>query len=96
MNKIFGFLFLLGLLGCKKDDSAPALFLESAFVGSVVISINDTTVKTPVDRSITLNFSHPLNPVSLDNAILLYDNSQPVQLTLSLVNQNKSIVVFPA
>ncbi len=96
MNKIFGFLFLLGLLGCKKDDPAPALFLESAFVGSVVISINDTTVKTPVDRSITLNFSHPLNPVSLDNAILLYDNSQPVQLTLSLINKNKSIVLFPA
>lgn len=85
-------LLLLSITSCGDDDSSAGSFaLKSAFAGSVQLNIDgETTDGVPVDRTITLIFSAPLDASTTDAGITLQTNGQSVNKTISLSSQNTS------
>jgi hypothetical protein len=81
---------------CKKETSPPALELEEVRMGSVALSLDgDYTTNLPSDASITLQFNQPVQPATAQEAIQLTLEGAPVAISLSFLQQNKQIVVYP-
>ncbi len=80
------------LVGCDKDDGpGPVLELQSAFAGDVRLDPEQLTEEVPVDRTITLSFSAPLDLASLEEGISLMAGTQDVPVTLRLGSSGRTV-----
>lgn len=88
--------FLLPILaGCDDDEPKATLALESAFVGNTAIDLAGGTSKDlPVDASITLNFSAPVDESTATSGIQLAAGSEVVPAQVN-VSGGSSLVVHP-
>ncbi len=85
--------FLSASWGCEKDETA-ILELQRVFVGNVEINLEGSiTTNLPVDRSITMMFSSPINSGSSDNLVTLKNGNDDVNATMSI--NGSSILLFP-
>lgn len=99
VKKLFLLILLLSsLFGCEKDENAKgALELLQVFVGSTEINLEGpVSIDLPVDRSITLVFSLPLNQTAAINSILLTSAGQIVETEINFSAQDRTIVIYPA
>ncbi|WP_422354122.1 glucoamylase family protein [Roseivirga pacifica] len=90
------FLLLLAtlLLSCKSDDPSGGTFeLQSAFAGSIGLSLDDVTSNVPVDRTLSLRFSTAIDATTTSNGVKLTSNQQPVNTTTTLSSDGKSVYV---
>jgi hypothetical protein len=87
-------------IGCDdQDDEKKRITLISARVGSTDLNLNSGgfTMNVPYNLPIVLEFSAPVNPTSVESAILLIDESgAPVPFTISFQDQNRELVLDPA
>lgn len=92
-------MFLISLFtACEKDDpySSPLKLLQ-VFIGSSEINLDGTvSMDLPVDRSITLVFSSPVNKTAASNAIMLTQETEIVDVNINFLSQDKSVIVYPA
>ena len=90
-------LFATLIWGCNKDEASNAtLQLVRAFVGTEQIDLAaNSSEGMPVDRSISLVFSHPLDKTSAGNAIALLNDGQPVNADVSVLTDGKTIAIYP-
>lgn len=90
-------IFLVFLLwSCRDDDPSGEMQLEHAFVGSVELDRTGVTDDLPVDRTISLVFSHPVDPPTINGSIVLKKDGQPVTSIINLSSQNKTATIFPS
>ncbi|MCO6360351.1 glucoamylase family protein [Roseivirga pacifica] len=90
------FLLLLAtlLLSCKSDDPSGGTFeLQSAFAGSIGLSLDDVTNNVPVDRTLSLRFSTAIDAATTSNGVKLTSNQQSVNTTTTLSSDGKSVYV---
>lgn len=90
------FLLLLAtlLLSCKSDDPSGGTFeLQSAFAGSIGLSLDDVTSNVPVDRTLSLRFSTAIDATTTSNGVKLTSNQQPINTTTTLSSDGKSVYV---
>jgi hypothetical protein len=87
--------FLISLSGCQKDEADPLNLIE-VFAGETSISLTGPmTTNVPVDRSISLVFSSPVNQSSVLQAIsLLEENQQKVEVELNF-SGGGTVTLFP-
>jgi hypothetical protein len=85
-------IFISALLGCEKDE-AGILELLHVFVGSTEINLDGTSTGLPLDRSISLVFSNPLNQ-NASNGVTLRSGAQFVDISASV--SGNSITIFPS
>jgi hypothetical protein len=101
IKKLIFFTALVGILwSCDKDED-PAepgrLELLQIFIGTTEINLSGTVTKgLPLDRSITLNFSQPLDQTSASTGIALKKAGQTVNTSVNLTSGGSTAVVFPA
>lgn len=99
IKRIFFLIALAYLLtGCEKDEpgSDGALTLVQVFVGTTAIDLsNAISHDLPVDRSIALVFSLPLNQNTAVNSIRLTSDGQEVDTDISFSTQN-TVVIYPS
>ena len=100
MRKKTGLLiFLLALAtACNSDEAEVVdLTLTAASVGSVTLDqAGATTEGVPVDRSISLTFSAPVNPATATNALSLRSDAGTVDFDLNFSDEDQTLVLFPA
>lgn len=90
------FYFLLFFSCDEKETDATALILDKVEIGDIQINLSGAVSENlPVDRPITLAFSAPIDPSTTANSILLFENNQVVDVTMSFNSGNKNIVIFP-
>lgn len=92
------FIVVATLTGCNNDEQTNKdLRLLQAFIGSTELNTSGTSIteNLPTDRSITLNFSTPLNRTSAANAVTLSNADGIVSTSVSFSAQDKSLIVFP-
>ena len=90
------FLLLLAtlLLSCKSDDPSGGTFeLQSAFAGSIGLSLDDVTSNVPVDRTLSLRFSTAIDAATTSNGVKLTSNQQAINTTTTLSSDGKSVYV---
>lgn len=92
-------LFLLALvvfIGCNKLESEfSQLTLIQVDIGGKEINLSQPyTQDLPIDRPITLNFSGSIDPASVENNITLYEGNQTVDISTSLISDNKTIILY--
>ncbi len=92
--KVLSLLLALTLSSCGSDDPGAGTFeLKSVFAGSLAIDFEaNTTEDIPVDRSITLIFSAPLDE-STTTAISLKAGDQTVNANINLSSQNTTVTI---
>lgn len=97
-KRIFWLAILTSLLpACEKEESQnKTLELLHAFVGSTEISLSGITDNLPVDRTISLTFSRPVKPSSVDGSVTLKKGGQVVSATINLTSQNTTVAIFPS
>jgi len=90
-------MFTIGLLvGCKKTQISTLSLLQVS-VGDVTLPLDGTTVDgLPIDRSITLQFSQPIDQSTANSAIILSDDVGPVTVSLTFLAGGASVVVHPS
>ena len=91
--------FLLILFSaCEKEDpEGGSLKLLQIFIGSSAINLEGTvTEEVPVDGSIVLAFSQPVDRSTASSGIILRHDSKVVDVSMSFLSQDKSIVLYPA
>jgi len=82
--------------GCKKDRMGTLSLLQAS-VGEVPLSLEGELVEgLPLDRSITLVFSQPVDQRVANGAIRLTQNGDPVPLSLAFLSDGSTIVVHPS
>lgn len=96
--KTFLFFLLFAFIACSKDN-APApgianLQIISASIGASSI-LNATTTNFPVDKSILVTFSAPLDLSTVSNNIKLASINGEIGFDVSFLDQNKSILIKP-
>ena len=85
----------LVLAGCRKER-VSSLRLEQVLVGTEQLSLADgTNEQMPIDRSITLAFSQPVNQSTAAGAISLVTESGAVAMDIGFANQGRSVVIYP-
>lgn len=86
------------LPGCEKDEPANgSLTLLKVFVGNDEINLKDPISNgLPVDRSITLVFSSPLNQSVAASSIQLKNDQQVIAGDISFLSQGATAVIYPA
>lgn len=96
IRKIVLLIALASVLGCEKEKAGTTpLELVQAFIGSTEINLVDPISNDlPVDRSITLVFSSPLNQTAAINSITLQKDGQPVDTDITF-SSDKAIVIYP-
>ncbi|WP_373492740.1 glucoamylase family protein [Aquiflexum sp.] len=89
---------LFVLIGCEKPESEISqLTLIQADIGGQEISLSEPyTQDLPIDRPITLHFSGSIDPASVANNITLFEGNQTVNISTSLIADNKTIIVYPS
>lgn len=97
MKKLLLFVSALFFISCNENETeVTALNLEKVEIGDIQINLTgDVSENLPVDRTITLGFSGPLDPSSAANSISLFEKDQAVDITTSLNSGNKNLVIFP-
>src|SRR5688572_22708464 len=99
-RKILLFLTVAFFLpGCEKDETGTGtLELLSVFLGTTAITIDGpVTSDLPLDRTLSVAFSSPLDQTSAETAILLKKSGgSAVDVDLSFSNADKTIVIRPA
>jgi hypothetical protein len=92
--KIVTYLLLFTILsGCEKDEP-DELKLLSAFIGNTELDLSGSiSTNLPLDRSITLIFSSPPDPGTVDNSVSLNANGIATVTTMSI--SGSSILIFP-
>lgn len=98
MKKILFFLYLLAFTtGCEKPESEiSSMTLLRVLVGDQELSFSEPISENVLtDRSISLNFSNPISSPLPSNSISLFDESTPVNITTSLISDNKTVIVNP-
>src|SRR5688572_23982064 len=101
IRRLIFFTALVGVIwSCDKDEdpAEPArLELLKIFVGTTEINLSGTITKgLPLDRSITLNFSQPLDQATVSTGVVLKKAGQTVNTTINLTSGGSTAVVFPA
>ncbi|MGB3468825.1 MAG: glucoamylase family protein [Cyclobacteriaceae bacterium] len=99
--RVFLFLSVFVLFsGCGDDDTptdpVPDIFQLSALrVGTIDILENEV-ITAPVDKPVICSFSKPLDREEVEEAVQLVDDSNiPVSLTISYLDDDKSISLQP-
>ncbi len=96
--KTFLFFILFTAIACSKDNaSGPSianLQIVSATIGANSI-LNTTTTNFPVDKSILITFSAPLNLSTVTNNVKLVSVKGEIGFDISFLDQNKSILIKP-
>ncbi len=83
------------LSGCKKDR-AGVLSLQEVSVGAEQLNLGgEANEGLPIDRSITLLFSQPVNQSTAASAITLSAAGQPVNADIGFASQGRAIVIYP-
>lgn len=97
IRKIVLLIALAAVLGCEKEKtSIGPLELVQVFIGTTEINLTGPVSNDlPVDRSITLVFSSPLNQTSAINSIILQKDGQPVDIDINF-SSDKAVVIYPA
>lgn len=92
------FSFLL-LPGCKKNEPVnPSLTLQlsSINVGTTSISLSGTpSTGLPIDETIALVFSAPVDITSVSSSVSLLNGTQPVAVDFSFQDSNRKITLLP-
>lgn len=86
---------LLVSLGCNNTGSEPGVLeLTGLFAGNLQIEMTgDITENVPTDRNLVLTFSTQLNETTLDGGILLKEGEESTNVTVNLLEDNKSVSV---
>jgi hypothetical protein len=94
---VFFVLLSCGFMHCKQDDPAPDINLISVFIGSDEIS-REGTISTdqPIDRSITLVFSSPVNQSTASTAITLEKDDQEIPIDIGFLTDGSTVVIYPS
>ncbi|MEO0330136.1 MAG: Ig-like domain-containing protein, partial [Bacteroidota bacterium] len=89
-------LLLIYAVACSNETTEiPSLNLVEASAGSVSLSLaEEITEEVPIDRSISLTFSSPVNATSATEALSLRSNAE-INFDLSFSNENRTVVLFP-
>lgn len=101
IRRLIFFTALAGILwscGNDEDQAEPGqLELLQVFVGTTQINLSGTVTKgLPVDRSVTLSFSQPLDQTSASSGIVLKKAGQTVSTTINFTSGGSTAVLFPA
>jgi hypothetical protein len=91
------FLFLVFLISCR-EETINEINLVNAWIGIKEIELGSNTVTTdiPVNESIILTFSNPINSTSLAGSLeLTLLEGSNITISSTLFNNNKSISVSP-
>ncbi|GGG78948.1 hypothetical protein GCM10007415_08840 [Parapedobacter pyrenivorans] len=84
------------LAGCKKNQ-VGTLTLSQVSVGEVTLALDGTVVDgLPLDRSITVVFSQPVDQSTANAAISLSHDGEPVAVSLAFLSGGASVVVHPS
>ena len=94
--RIIYFIVLAGLLaGCKKNQIGTFSLLHVS-VGEEALALDGTIMDgLPLDRSITLVFSQPVDQSAANTAITLSRNGESVAISLAFLSEGASVVVHP-
>lgn len=85
-------LVLLGFVSCRQDNEAENLDLLEVKSGDISLSGgNVITENIPVDRTISLSFSTPLDPNSLTGAFILSTTDKTYTLSPNLLSGNTTV-----
>ncbi|MCB0633221.1 MAG: glucoamylase family protein [Saprospiraceae bacterium] len=89
---------MLFIWGCKKDNGGDENFLlDSAFVGNRQLALIGQTISDfPIDLSIELVFTVPVDQATAANAISLEKSGAEVPVSLQFANGDRNIRVIPA
>lgn len=89
---------IFSTIACDPNDSGNGtLELLQVFVGTEEINLTgDMSIDLPVDRTITLVFSLPLDRSSAIQSIKLITDNQETDIDINLASENKSVVIFPS
>src|SRR5690606_22716743 len=95
--RIIFIIALAGLLaGCKKTQIGTFSLLQVS-VGAESLALDGTiTDGIPLDRSITLVFSQPVNQSAAKTAISLHHNGEPTAISLAFLSEGANVVVHPS
>lgn len=84
------------LVGCKKNQVGTLTLLQVS-VGEATLPLDGTVVDgLPLDRSITLVFSQPVDHSTANTAITLSQDGEPVAISLAFLSGGASVVVHPS
>jgi hypothetical protein len=85
------------LWNCDKDEaSTETLELLQVFVGATQIDLSGAnTVGVPVDQSVTLKFSQPIDRANVSSVIVLKKAGQSVSTSINLTSGGATVVIFP-
>ncbi|AGA78739.1 glucoamylase family protein [Echinicola vietnamensis] len=73
-----------------------SLELTGAHIGAESLDPNGITSGIPVDRAISLTFSHPISKPSISGAVSLNDDQAPVEFSTNLLSDNKTLTITVA
>ncbi len=83
------------LVGCKKNQVGTLSLLRIS-MGDIALTLDGTVVDgLPIDRSITLEFSQPINESTANSAITLTHDGAPTAVNLGFLSGGSSIVLHP-
>ncbi len=85
------------MLGCKDDEEPPCeLTLQQILVGPLEISLSGSiTEDVPVDRSINLIFSNPIDRNTVSNSITLQNDGGMKDYNTSFSMQDRQLIISP-
>ena len=99
MRHIHFFFHILILLffaiGCDNDDDATKFELTGVFVGSTELNPSSQTSNIPVEQSIVLVFSSPVDINSVEAGVQLMNATQVVDVNYTFLDNNKTISLSP-
>jgi len=85
------------LFSCDKNESGNStLQLSHVFVGDREIDLSGTSDDLPIDRSVTLVFSLPVNQAAAANSIQLRSGQQTVNTDMTFLSDGRTVTLLPA
>lgn len=98
MKTYLPYFFFCFLFSCNQlEPDIADLQLLKASVGDIEISLSEPISENlPLDRPITLDFSQAIDPATVSSGILLYAADDQVNINTNLINQNKSVIIYPS
>ena len=94
VNILVVFYFIFFLSGCKKDDENTPLTLNKMFIGTTEVDLAGTDTGLPIDRSIVLVFSTPVNENTIEQSIQLSSDKGLKGVNISL-DDGKNLALSP-
>ncbi len=88
--------FLILTLSCKKDDVDASFELAKAFIGSIELNTTGgSNENLPIDQSISLVFSSPVNRELATQSITLGSVDQEVAVAFNFSSEGKNVTIYP-